>query len=375
VAKEKKKYWLIMGLLLFIIYIFAAAQPIPTETILIPRWLSSLESEYPVAIAASPLAGDGTPGTAGPLPEALSGPIPFRLGDHFGYVDTTGRFVLNRSLEGYLSIADSWWAEYRGAQEPVDIRDSSGEIALQIENGRGYPLFLDNRIFFIGDEQNTLTAFDDSGAIHWTYDFASPLTCIDAAAGFVLTGSLDGVVEVLDSEGKRIFSFEPGGSRLAVILGCSISRDGSRLGIISGIDDQRFLLLERFGAGEYRVSHHEFLEDGFRRPVHISFVDDDGRIAFEREGGLGIYDLNTRTGRKIPLEGEIAVLEDTGSNGLLFVISSQSERQKRLVAIRFPGIIIADAPFKSEDAFLSRRGSRLYLGGGSTLAAFDLGKK
>ncbi|GHV12098.1 hypothetical protein FACS189491_04480 [Spirochaetia bacterium] len=377
-AQKKKKYWMIAVLLLFVIYIFAATQPIPEERILIPRWLSSLDSGYPVSITndTSPnssagmeqFEGDGT-GTAY---------IPFRLGNHFGYIDDSGSFSINRTLQGYLSISDTRWAEYRAKPESIEIRDPQGENLLRIEKGQGYPLFLDNRTFLIADEQNTLSALDDKGNILWTHDFAAPLTCIDAAAGLVLTGSLDGVVDVLNSEGRRIFSFEPGGSRLAVILGCSISRDGSRLGIISGIDDRRFLLLERFGvpeSGEYKVSYHEFLEDGFRGAVHISFIDSDNWVVFERQGGLGIHDLGSRTMVKIPLDGKIAALETEGSSGLLFVITSQSKEQKRLVAIDLPGRIIMETPIKSDNIFLTRRGSRLYLGGGSILASFELGRK
>jgi hypothetical protein len=376
VAKEKKKYWVIAGLLLFVIYIFAASQPIPEERILIPRWLSSLDSGFPVSIAKD-TAPPQSPASQASL-AAPPAPIPFRLGNHFGYAEYSGGFALNRTLQGNLSISDEKWAEYNAQAELIEIRDPRGESFLRIEKGRGYPLFLDNRTFLIGDEQNTLSALDDGGNLLWTYDFAAPLTCIDAAADLILTGSLDGMVEVLNSAGKRVFSFAPGGSRLAVILGCSISADGSRLGIISGIDDQRFLLLERFGdplSGEYKVSYHEFLEDGFRRAVHISFIDNDNRIVFERGGGLGIYEINTRTGAKLPLEGEIVALDSEGSSGLLFVITSQSEKQKRLVAISLPGTIIIEAPFKSSNTFLGRRGSRLYLGGGSTLASFELGKK
>ncbi|GHT56545.1 hypothetical protein FACS1894109_05840 [Spirochaetia bacterium] len=360
-AQEKRKYWLIAGLALFVIYVFVAAQPIPEERILIPRWLSSLESGYNTASASSE-----------------EGYIPFHLGSYFGYVDAAGNFSLNRKQQENLSISDTRWAEYAAKPESIEIRDPQGAELLRIENMRGYPLFLDNRTFLISDEQNSLSSLDDEGNLLWTYDFAAPITCIDAAAGLVLTGSLDGVVEVLDSSGKRVFSFVPGGSRLAVILGCSISRDGERLGIISGIDDQRFLLLERFGlpdSGEYKVSYHEFLEDGFRRAVHISFIDDDKRIAFERQGALSIYDINNRIGRKIPLEGEITALDEVGSDGLLFVILSQFDTQKQLVAISLPGTIIMEAPFRSGNAFLGRRGSRLYLGGGSTLASFELGRK
>jgi hypothetical protein len=174
-----------------------------------------------------------------------------------------------------------------------------------------------------------------------------------------------------------VFFFEPGGSRYAVILGCVISRDGSRMGIISGVDDQRFLLLERFGGpdGEYKVIYHEFLEDGFRRPVHITMIDQDRWIVFEREGGLGVCEISSRQGTKIPLAGEIAALDHAGGQGLFFAVVSRPAGGKTLVGIRLPGSIIMQAPFKSGEAFLGRTGSRLIVGGGSTLASFELEKK
>jgi hypothetical protein len=364
VAKEKKKWWLAIVFLLFILYIFAAPRPIRTETVIAPRWLSSLDSDFPVAL--------------GPESSRESKIFPFTLGDRFGYADTAGRFLINKPKEGYISRSEKYWAEYKEEPETVEIRDSSNEVLLSIENGRGYPLFLDNRIFLVGKDQNSLTALDEEGNTLWIYDFAAPLTCIDAAAGLVLTGSLDGSVELINLEGKRIFLFAPGGSRLAVIAGCAISRDGSRLGIISGIDDQRFLLLERFGERgneEYKVIYHEFLEDGFTRPVYISFIDRDSRIIFERAGGLGVHTLNTRSSIKIPLEGNIAALDLEGSGGLLFIVTSQSALQKRLVTVRLPGSIIMEAPFKSRDVFFHREGTHFYVGGGSILASFELEKR
>jgi hypothetical protein len=378
VAKEKKKFGLIAVLLLFIVYFFAAARPVPIETILTPRWLTSLESDYPVFI------GENSPGPAvqeapASADSAYSGqPAPFILGNRFGYVDSRGLFSLNRIKTGYVSLAETYWSEYEAEPEVLEIHNPFSGETIKIEKGRGYPLFLDNRSFLIGDEQTALSALDNSGAVLWTYDFAAPLTCIDAAGGIILTGSLDGVVEIISGNGKRIFSFEPGGSRLSVILGCTVSRDGSRRGILSGIDDQRFLLLERFGGpenSEYKVVYHEFLEDGFRRAVFISFVDQDSRIVFEREGGVGMYKINDHGGLKIPLDGNITALDNSGGGGLLFIITAPQPEQKKLIVLRFPDKIIMEAPFKSETAFLGRSGSRIYVGGGMTLAAFDLEKR
>jgi hypothetical protein len=371
VAKEKKKYWLIAGVALFIGYFFAAPRPIPRETVLRARWLNSLESDYPVYLGDAPKAEAAEGAAGGPL-------IPFALGDRFGYVDAQGRFALNRVKNGYVSLSKNYWSEYDAEPERLEIHRSTDEETIIVEKGRGYPLFPGERIFLMGSEGNSLAALDDAGQVLWTYDFAAPLTCVDAAGGVVLTGSLDGVVEVLGGGGRQLFSFEPGGSRLPVILGCAVSRDGSRLGIISGIDDQRFLLLERFGdtaVSEYKVVYHEFLEDGFRREVFISFVEDDNWIVFERDGGLGVYKTGARRSSKIPLSGAVNAIDSSGGGGLLFIITSPPGGQKNLLALKLPDRVIMEAPFKSGTAFLGRSGGRIYTGGGTTLAAFELEKR
>jgi hypothetical protein len=366
VAKEKKKYWIIMGLCVFVAYVFVAARPVPMETILIPRWLSSLESDY-----SSLMKEDGHGG--GYL-------VPFKLGSRFGYTDGQGRFAINQVIRdaedgrGGVSLSEHRWAEFDATPAAISIRSPQGGLLVTIENVQGYPLFLDGKIFLIGEEQTSLSLVDDSGNLLWTCDFAAPLTSIDAAADLVLTGSLDGVVELLDISGKRVHAFEPGGSRLAVILGCRISRDGSRLAVISGYDDQRFLLQERFG-NTYNTVYHEFLGDGFRHAVHISFVENDTWIAFERQGGLGLYEIETRRSVKAPLKGTVAALDETGGDGLIFAISSSGGRSKILSAVRLPGIIVMEAPFKSETVFFARRLSEIYLGGNATLASFELGKR
>jgi hypothetical protein len=307
-------------------------------------------------------------------------PVPFKLGNRFGYAGPRGRFAINRAIKteggstAGVSLSEHRWAEFDAAPSALTIRSPEGGALLMIENVRGYPLFLDGKIFLIGEEQTSLSLLGEDGGLLWTYDFAAPLTGIDAAADLVLTGSLDGVVELLDISGKRVHTFEPGGSRLAVILGCRISGDGSRLAVISGYDDQRFLLQERFGA-TYNTVYHEFLGDGFRHAVHISFIENDTWIAFERQGGLGLYEIETRRSVKAPLKGNMAALDETGGEGLIFAVTSLGDRSKILSAVRLPGIIVMEAPFKSETVFFYRRFSEIFLGGNTTLASFELGTR
>ncbi|GHV71053.1 hypothetical protein AGMMS49928_21240 [Spirochaetia bacterium] len=365
-AKERKNYWLILGLIIFVLYTFAAARPIPPETILVPRWLSSLESNYPMMVG---------PENSAETFDRSTDAQPFRLGNRFGYIDHQGRFIINRENKENLSLSENYWAEFGAIPESLDIRSPFDETILTVDKRRGYPFFRDGRVFLIGSEQNSVTALDREGDELWTYDFSSPLTTVAGAAGFLVAGSLDGRIEMLDEKGKLVFPpFEPGGSRLQAIYGCALSADASRIAIVSGIDDQRFLFLERSGES-YRVVHHEFLGDGFRRPVHIAFIDNDNRVVFEKQNGLGIYDINSRTAISLPLNGEIRGFDGSGNDGFFFVVTAPSKNEKRLVAIRLPGTVIMEAPFKSSAAFLGRRGRQLYVGGGTTLASFELGKK
>jgi hypothetical protein len=370
---KKGVYRLLLGAAVFVVYFFLAVRPVPVETVLLPQWLSSLESNYPLYF-------DGTSPVSGEQAENAEALLPFKLGNRFGYVDTYGRFSVNREKKELFSLSETYWAEYNtvaavaAAPQNIDIRDPQNEPVVTIPGARGYPLFLDGRLFMISGEQNSLEALDASGKPLWVYDFAAPITDIDAAAGFVLAGLLDGTVELLDGNGKRVFFFEPGGSRLPVICACRISRDGTKIAIISGYDDQRFLYLEQFG-DSYKVGYHEFLSDGFRRTVHLAFIDQDRRVVFERNGGIGIYDINGRSNVKIDLDGRVNGLDGSGGDNLLFLITSQSESRKELVGIRLPDEIIMEAPFRSATAFLRRNENRLYVGGGGTLASFKLDRR
>jgi hypothetical protein len=320
------------------------------------------------------------------VPEEGEGPnaafvaMPFTLAGRFGYVDANGGFSVNNEKQGYLSLSGTKWAMHGAEPASLEIRDNFNNTVETIDKPRGYPAFLDGRTFIFGSEQNALSETDGSGNILWVYESAAPLTCADAAAGLVLTGSLAGVVEVLDSSGRQSFVFEPGGSRYSIILGCAFSRDGSRIAVISGIEPQRFLLLERYGnTGGYKVIYHEYLESGFRRPIHIGFIDQGRRVVFEREGGLGIHEVGSRKTYKVALDGAALAIDSLGEEGRLFVITDsckgQSTDQKNLVGINLPQTVFIRAPFKSADAFLGRSGSQLFLGGGSTLVSYELEKK
>jgi len=358
VANKKKVYGIILAFITFIAYIVLAVQPIPQETVLTVKWIKSLNGDY---------------NETGPLAEPL---IPFTLGNRFGYVDTAGNPALNKEREQTVSLSSEYWAEYPPTLRELVIHNSRSGAEITVTDPQGYPLFLDNRIFLISTDQCSLEELDDEGRALWQHSFEAPLTCIDTAGTYVLTGTLDGMIDLLDSNGQPLFpSYAPGASRIPVILSCRISSDGSKLAIISGIDKQRFLFLERYSNNDYRITFHEFLRgEGFRREVQMSFIEDDARVIFEQETGLGVYDVHSRTLITLPLPGRLEVLDEEGGDGLFFYITSGKGDEKLLTAYKPPGLKLINIPFKTESVFLYRRERELILGGGMTLAAFILEK-
>jgi hypothetical protein len=352
--KNKKAILLAAGLAVFAGYFIAAARPLETETVLKPEWYASVETGFPMDSAA----------------DAAQRLTPFQLAGRFGYVDDAGRFLINREQKGYVSMSPSYWSEYTSIPASLDIMTPGGTEAFTIDNPGGYPLFLDGRLFVLGKDQCSVSAYSSSGALEWTYESAAPITDMDAAGGLVLLGSLDGAIELLGSSGQRVFYFVPGGSRLEVILGCRISRDGSLLAVVSGIDEQRFLLLEKSG-NSYNTVYHEFLGVGFRRGIQMAFIGGDSYCIFECEGGAAIANTRgNRNIRRIKISGDIIDIADTPQ--LVFCVSSPGSDKKNLTAISLDGGLIMNAPFKSGETFLYPGSGGVILGGGKVIASFSL---
>jgi hypothetical protein len=356
---KKIRVQITMGILVFFVYAFLAVAPIPEEEVLLKGWIRSFESAYTGQSGESEL-------------------YPFELGRsdtvRFGYFDKNGIFTINRVTKKNLSLSNGRFAEYEAVPHTFEVKNSADETLLRLENTTGYPLFLNEKIYLISSEQNAVAEIAEDGSEVWSYALASPLTCVAGAQGRLLLGTLDGTVELLDEKGARTFFFETGGSRITCVYGVAISQDLSRIAVISGVDDQRFLLFEQY-AGSYQVGHHEFIGDGKRRPVYIRFLDGDTRLAFEYEDGLGLYEIKSRTSYRIPLDGEIAAIDNKGTDGLLFMVTKEGENRKRLIGIKYPASVIIKTPFTSAGAFMYRADNALFVASDRGLASFLLDKK
>jgi hypothetical protein len=364
--RVKKKRVIFMAIAAMFLYAFIAAIPVPEETVLSMNWIKSLEAVE--TGYEDQVTGD----------EQM---IPFELGAYFGYVSRNGRFSVKKNKKGYVSLSDYLWAEYDAEATDIEVKDPYNKTVFNIKDGAGYPFFLDSRSFIMYPEQNSVSQLNivsdgvsASTTVAWTYDFAAPVTCVDAAAGLFLAGTLDGAIELIDGNGRRVYFSEPSGSRIAAIYGCALSPDGKKIAVVSGLDKQRFILLEQFGL-TWRVTFHEFLEEGLRRNVFVTFVDNGSKIVFERDSGLGLHDIKLRSSYSIPLDGDVTAIDGSGNDGMIFLVTSWKQNDKKLIGFKFPGIVMIEAPFKSQYMFLARRGSELFTGGKTTLASFKIEQK
>ncbi len=356
-AGKKHKNWIALGALVFIGYVFMASTPIGKETVLLPAWLSAVES---AKTRSAPATGTG------------SSTMPFKLGSRFGYFSEDGGFSLVESVESRLSLNERSWAIYNAAPDSIEIMNADGSLRF-VTNERGYPLFIDDKTWILGPEQNSLALLSDSGQVLWRRQYPSPITCADSAVGLTLVGLLDGSIDLIAADGSRVFFFEPGGSRLPIITSAHLSSDGRRIALISGVDPQRFLLLER-GGDAYKVIHHEYLGNGFRRPVISAFVGNNAFFTFENGLGLGIHEIATKKTIFLPLNGRVLVLQDTPTQERFF-LTINTGNIRELLGVQLPATIFMRAPFLSAEPFLAIEGQRLYMGSPSALAALDISSK
>jgi hypothetical protein len=270
-----------------------------------------------------------------------------------------------------VSISEDKWAIYSAAPDSVDVFSPSGERVFTLEKLGGYPFFMSKRNFVINSGQYSVREYGPDGDLLWNYDFSAPITCVNASNDLFAVGLLSGVFEVLDKHGSKLYSFEPGGSRLPVILGCAVSATGERAALLCGIDKLRFILLERF-SGSYRVVYHEFLNDDFRRPCLTGFLDDGRHVFFERDNGLSILNAETRQVKNFPLEGRLLSVSGDSSEGRVFVMCETPAGRKKLAGISLDDYVLFKTTWASRGSFLKRQGDELYIGSDKAVAAFAI---
>jgi hypothetical protein len=385
-----------------LVYFLVCAVPLKKELLLVPEWSKSLSSATspveavqgagakpsaaPPASAATRIGANSSLATSQSTNSSLatsqstnsslatnqsstSSPLPFRLGDLFGYFTDDGKILFAERVSYGVALAPDAYATYDSQSEGFTIHSPSGKELSRVTSP-GYPFFAAGRRFVIGPDQATVSELGEGAAAVWSYQFPSIVTAFDASPSLAVFGLMDGTILGFDRSGKVALDFAPGGSRIAGVYGVAVSPDGLLAAAITGADKQRLVVLEKRSTA-YRVAYHRYLSSDYRRPVAIAFTDDGRRLAYESPAGIGIYD---RAGRD---EAVVAIparprLGQTARRGELMVFLSSRGERKRLVCTASPDRRVADLLLNARSSFVITKGDAIFLGLDDRIVRMDL---
>ncbi len=256
----------------------------------------------------------------------------FKSGNLFGYITKEGEpLFVDRSFF-QTAISDTKFVNTSNIPMNLVVRDYVGNIDFSVDIA-GYPVLEENRLIVFSPMRNRISEYDDNGNRLWSREYIAPATCVEYSSEYILLGFLNGVISLLDREGKELFQFAPTGSSASrVVYGCTMDPDADTLILITGLDPQRIILLEKKD-NTYKPVFTEILESSFRRTVNMHYSLQQQAVYFEGADGISILSLKSRTITKITAEGRFTSLVESPLLGLTF-INMDTEKGSRIHVYR-----------------------------------------
>ena len=345
----KQRGVFLIGAILMGIYYFLFPRGTGKEMVLVPRATTSLSS-YDIQTAAA----------SGKLLSVRSGDTAAYFNDDF---EPVARYGADR-----MAVDDHWLVVSGGAG--LDLIDPDGRLRSRL-NADAVPVASDGSLYLYEPDIGRLRRVDPSnGAELWSLDLLSPVTVLDSAAGRTFLGLLDGRALILDEDGEILLRYRPGGSRVEAIFGGSLSDDGRRLALISGLDPQRFVLLEERKNGFRPVSHHDTGSD-FRRFVPVGFVNNGRRVIYEGINSILAVDSEEYEVRRLEVDGRpIDWADDEVSGSLALLGAGDTGESMRLLSLRDLTLFESDLPVGTTGLLLD--GRNLMLVGAEHFAVLEM---
>jgi hypothetical protein len=167
--------------------------------------------------------------------------LALKSNDLAGFFDRERRLVSLYSSDR-MAVDDRWIA----VSEPDSVRilDPDGRLRSRIAV-RAYPISRNGHLYLYDGSAGRLNRIDPSnGRVMWTKEYLASVTVLDGRQDRTLVGLLDGRIEVISEDGDVELEYRPGGSRVEAVYGGALSESGSSVALITGLDPQRFILME-----------------------------------------------------------------------------------------------------------------------------------
>ncbi|MDC7220861.1 MAG: hypothetical protein PQJ59_13080 [Spirochaetales bacterium] len=335
----KNRFLLPALLVFFVFYLFLFPLKIKEEYVLVPESKASLKGED-----QSDLVGQ-------------TGDWAFRSTGKMGYYHLTdGSFSL---LEkgSRSSISDRFYMVEE--ESLLSLKAKSGETLASVDSKLSPVLFGDH--FFLADfYQGYIREIDNQGRTLWDYTLPTLITCMDHKGDITSVGLLNGEIYLFDRTGSPFHVWSPGGSRIDVIYGIALSPNGENLGLVSGLDPQRFIYMEKKENG-YRPVFHENLSESFRGPLSLR-IDDSLNVVVEGTRKGLYYTPGAASLFEFPLPGDFIDSASSLEDGTLF-FQSRSRAGTILSFFTETGDRIGENYFTDEPHSLTTRGNRILMTG------------
>ncbi|PIE99139.1 MAG: hypothetical protein CR988_00065 [Treponema sp.] len=277
-------------------------------------------------------------------------PIPFISKSMFGYYDADGNILRAEPIRNSISISKKFWSVYTKNSMRTVVYTPAGKKAFEILKP-GFVHLQENRVFLFLPGGNTVEEYSDEGVFLWSYTMPAAITAFNSSEeGGVIIGSSDGCLVYIDNDGNEVFNFYPGGSKYQVIMGATVSRDGTKVACISGLDEQRCILID-LTTRQHKIVYHKYLKENLYRQVNMIF-DYSGRyVIFESAGGVAIMDSYKQDTKIIPIKGSLEFQSIKSHKGLFYVLTN-SEGSCTLSLFDAERRGISKTSFNSETASL-----------------------
>lgn len=344
----------LVWILCVLAYFFVGAEPLAKEYTARPVWRTALER---VA-----------------NPEVLPGAYGFSTRDWFGFITRDGKLGLADVVSGGATVSDWAFVASPTSTTPAsrrELRGADGGILGSFD--AGLPFFASGRLFSSSMDGTIVSSYGKDGVPIWNHAFPSQVSAFVANEDMVIGGTVDGWLEAIDTRGKRVVRFAPGGSRLPVILGVGVSPSSSWIAMLSGLDAQRLVVLGR-GKSDYRVVSHRYLDSAYREPTRVTVLGDDRHVLYRQPKGVGVWEVSGKTDDILPVRADDFEVYYHKDQGLAYLVASYAGNSE-LVVFRPPAKLLGRIDLGKGLGVVRIEGATAYLAGAEAIARLDFSKE
>jgi hypothetical protein len=287
----------------------------------------------------------------------------FQLSGYLGYIDSNFSLRSRLLVNDRVAHSNHAYVLYESTNNQNQIFANTTQPLGEITN-QGVPILIEKDLYFVDSPAGILERHSIDGELLWSYDVGTFISAFDASDQLVVIGDLSGNITVLDHLGQFVGRYNAPGSKHDSIYGLKVSPSSNYIGVVGGLNPQRFILFRRGINGFTPIAHEKM--DELRRNVAIFFDQNDKFVYYEGKNKIFIFQIadNVRdnTVREINLDNrEFITFVPNLMTNLIAVASRVDDQQRLQIYSKDGSYLLASIPYlsnkdilllKSTDAFL-----------------------